>query len=811
MKRRAPGCALLVLLMGGCGEGRTSTVHEPYQPSQPSVIAEENSQEGSPDWIIDELGDDPDLGAFVRPSTLSAGERIDVQVTARQTAQASWSVYRLGYYGGAGARHLATGGPVSVTPQPAPHIDAATGMVECRWPATFSIDTDDSWLSGAYLVRIDLAHGGARYAPFVIRDRRRADIVAVLPTATDQAYNAWGGESLYVDTRFGFPVGHAYVVSYDRPLADGAGGGFLTQTALPTARYLEANGYDVTYLADQDVNADELGRARLVLTLAHDEYWSKEARNGLEDARSQGISLAFLGANTGYWQVRYEDAWDGMPGRRMVGYKEAVNLDPELQHDPSRASGAFRGDILDRPENALLGVMSVDWHVIDFPWVVTNPGHWIYAGTGLAAGDLIPNLIGVESDAIIDNGHTPPRLSVVADSPTLGNDSGGLNRQQATVYETEAGGFVFATGSIRFASLLDGPRAQLEAQRMVRNLVARAGGAPLGEENPLGASSGFAAADLSRTARDVTTIAGVTGKAGFADGPAEQALFSSPMGLALAPDGWLIIADALNHRVRRLSLGADPMVETLAGSGEAGGSDGPSGQASFRTPWGVAVAPDGTVYVSDPRAANVRGISSNGVVRTLPVSSRLSHPTGIAVAADGTLYIVDSIDRRVHVVRPGGETGLFPFTHVPAGLLAFPTGIALDQRGGFWLLDSGNRALGHADAAGRLTILAGHSDGGFADGQGGDARFNPLLGLVFTGSRLILADTGSHRLRVVEPGGDAAATHVGTLAGDSRLSPDDGPGAEAGFVLPTGLAYDAANGVAYVSDTGHSTIRIVLP
>src|SRR5439155_7218482 len=104
---------------------------------------------------------------------------------------------------------------------------------------------------------------------------------------------SWGGESLYLDTRFHFPVGHAYEVSYDRPFAAAMGAGVSFASSLPALRWLEANGYDVTYLADHDVAGDVavLARARLALVLAHDEYWSRAMRDHYEAARDLGVSL----------------------------------------------------------------------------------------------------------------------------------------------------------------------------------------------------------------------------------------------------------------------------------------------------------------------------------------------------------------------------------------------------------------------------------------------------------------------------------------------------------------------------------------
>src|SRR5439155_1190898 len=107
--------------------------------------------------------------------------------------------------------------------------------------------------------------------------------------------------------------------------------------------------------------------------------------------------------------------------------------------------------------------------------------HWLYAGSGAVDGERIPGLVGLESDFTHDNGATPAGLAVLAASPTVSGDYASTNDvAQATIYDTPAGGFVFAAASIRFPATLAGPRAQEKAQKMMRNLVAHAGGMPYG-------------------------------------------------------------------------------------------------------------------------------------------------------------------------------------------------------------------------------------------------------------------------------------------------------------------------------------------
>jgi DNA-binding beta-propeller fold protein YncE len=457
---------------------------------------------------------------------------------------------------------------------------------------------------------------------------------------------------------------------------------------------------------------------------------------------------------------------------------------------------------LKRPENALLGIMSVDWHVVDFPWVVKNAGHWVYRGMGVSDGDLFPGVVGIESDGVVQNGAAPSGITLVADSPDIGGEALGLDRQQASVYETAAGGFVFAAGSIRFPATLSGGRAQLGPQRLVRNLFERAGAAPVGPEQTLGAADGFAGADFSRAASAVRTLAG--GTPGYADGVGAAARFASPMGLALAPDGSVIVADAQNRRIRRVQ--PDGTVTTVAGSGAEGDDDGPGGAASFHGPWAVAVAPDGTIYVTDPRGHRVRQIDAAGNVTTMVKD--MGAPAGVTRRSDGALLVSDLYDGAVRSVDNGGSGAVRMV--FAGGQLDYPTGLSTygDQ---LWIIDSGNRVVRRLLPDGTLGDVAGNQEGGFADGGGDHARIAPLIGMARLGDAMLVADAGNYRVRRIEPGSDAASTVVRTVAGAPHLGSADGRGDQAGLIAPTGIAVDPARNLVYVSDTGNSSIRVITP
>src|SRR6185295_13923387 len=173
---------------------------------------------------------------------------------------------------------------------------------------------------------------------------RHADMVVQTSDTTWQAYNQYGGASLYC----GGPLsnagsaysclGRAAKVSYNRPIDTRQHDpqSFLFNAEYPMVRWLEANGYDVKYISgvDTERGAANLSGARkpkAFLSVGHDEYWSAGQRASVEAARNAGVSLAFFSGNEMYWKTRFENAVDGTPYRTLVGYKDTlggVKLDP---------------------------------------------------------------------------------------------------------------------------------------------------------------------------------------------------------------------------------------------------------------------------------------------------------------------------------------------------------------------------------------------------------------------------------------------------------------------------------------------------
>ena len=257
----------------------------------------------------------------------------------------------------------------------------------------------------------------------------------------------------------------------------------------------------------------------------------------------------------------------------------------------------------------------------------------------------------------------------------------------------------------------------------------------------------------------VTTIAG-SNTTGTADGTGTAARFNTPSGVAVLPDGNIVVADQYNHRIRLVTPGG--VVTTLAGSSQ-GSADGTGAGASFNFPEGVAViASSGVIVVADTQNNRIRLVTyPAGVVTTL--ATGLISPRGIAVLPDGNIVVADTNGHRIRIVTPGGV----------------------------------------------VTTLAGSASAAFADGTGAAARFYFPFAVVFipSSSVIVVADSYNNRIRLVTyPGGV-----VTTLAGSSQGFAD-ATGAAARFDSPQGVAVDPFTDRVYVGDTGNNRIRqVTLP
>jgi len=801
----------------------------PVTPASP--VAAENALPGTSAWAITRAASQGRLEGYAGDVSFNHGDAIDIHLSADAPTDVRWELYRMGWYGGKRGRLIATGGPLTVVHQPPPPANPVTGLVECAWPVSFMLQTDGSWVSGIYMLKLIRADGLQRYLPIVIRaDERKNAAVVQASVTTWQAYNDWGDESLYSDS-LGLNGGHAREVSFDRPYTDGYGAGEFFYFEDELVQWIESHGYDATYLTNVDVHRDPslLAGQKLFISSGHDEYWSRGEKDAVEAAIAGGASAAFFTADAVFWQIRLEPSrGQGRPYRTEVCYKESAQ-----QEDPLRGTNLitkrWRDPAVAEPEQKLLGVMSDGWEFADLPWIVRGSSSWVYEGTGVRDGDSIPLLVGYESDRIFPDAPSPTGVQSLAESPVASFDSGapGPSWHNATVYTTPSGGFVFAAGIVQWAYGLAGKDvADVRVQRMTSNLFRRAGLSPRLPGDTFGATSA-PQVDETRAASSVSTLAGVSGAEGFVDGPGSQARFRRPVGIAADASGNLYVADAGNHAIRTIANDANHTVTTIAGTGSPGLATGPGLQAGFKLPYAIAVGPAGELYVADfgsnrivridtdaARTVSVWAGSPNGYSGNLDgigTAARFTMPSGIA-AVGSDLYVVDAVPTRLFridaaqtVVTVIAGAG---YLNGPAAtaMIRRPTGIAAGADA-LYVVDTGNRSIRRValDAIHSVSTVAGNGySAGFADGPAANARLMPLFGVAVRGTDVLFADPGSARIRVIGNG------EVATIAGSGRSAGDDGPALDAAFNLPAGIAA-LPDGTIAVVDHGDSTIRLIRP
>jgi hypothetical protein len=821
----------------------TTTVAEPAGRSGSgglNPIQIENRLPGSPLWRSGAVARSGQLELYLSAESQSAGGYVSVKVASDVPSRIDAEIYRLGYYGGDGARLVWSSGPYNVSTQPGCPRQAVTNRVECNWGETFFFQVPSDWLSGAYVVKVIRSDGerSKRFVPFVVRDRRPAEIMYQPSFNTYQAYNAWGGASLYRGV-----AGRSVEVSYDRPYDDGEGAGQLFWFDYPFLKFLEKNGYDVTYATNVDFSrfTNLLSGIGAFVVAGHDEYWHPAERAQVDAALDSGqTSYSYFGANGAFWRVRYrENSLTGAPFRTFVCYK---SYDDPVVEAPTVH---FSDPPNPHPENLLYGTAYDSVQVMGYPLVVGDPKHWLYQGTDVVAGEALPGLLGIEFDRIWPDRPTAADVRVIQESPVL-RDLGTATVAHTVERNLAAGNTVFAAGTFFWAMALAPEQPDFvddRVARMTQNVLERALAhrRPPVEPPPTGPLRPAVPRISPEWAASVSALAGSARVAGWTDGPGASARFSGPLGLAAGGSNQIIVADANNHVIRRID--ADGTTATVAGTGVPGSVDDSLGsQASFRAPAAVAVTADGTIYVADSENHVIRRIQNNCpncMVSTYagrmgepgwvdsgdPRSARFDRPIALALDSAGNLYVAEMFGNRIRKIAQGsrqvttyagnGESGSVDAAVGTDARFAYPSALAAAPNGEIYVLDAGNQYVRRISPSGSHPVdtIAGrhYAAVGYGDGSGSEARFRAQSGMaVGQGGEIYLADSGNFRIRKIIPGSSSDTTRVTTIAGTGRVGTNLGSGDTTDIVLPTGVAV-LANGRIAISDAYNHVIRLITP
>jgi hypothetical protein len=445
-----------------------------------NAIVTENALPGNPisEWGVPNFRDNS-IAGFATKMSLNRGETVRFKINVQSGASYTIKIYRIGYYGGNGARLMANLGSFNGTIQPNGNYNSSTGLLDCgNWSESANWPIPSSAVSGFYIAKLERSGGGSNHIAFIVRnDASNSDLYFQIPDATWQAYNGYGGNSLY-DGTTSWPSGHAVKVSYNRPFfpynslfnTEGREADWYMNAEYPMIRWLERNGYDITYTGCNDVanNGSRLLNHRVFVTIGHDEYWSKGQRDNVEAARNAGIHMAFFTGNEVYWKTRWEDN-NGSEDRTLVCYKEGLLGDGTIGErscgtkcDPSTEwTGLWRtGGNYDagRPENGLVGQIS--W--VEYPTNITVPS--AYKNLRFWRNSSIANLSSGQTAALGTNtlgyewDYEQPAYasSYPAGRITMSSTTSNGVTHKLSLYRHSSGALVFGAGTVQWSWGLDG-------------------------------------------------------------------------------------------------------------------------------------------------------------------------------------------------------------------------------------------------------------------------------------------------------------------------------------------------------------------
>lgn len=475
------------------------------QSSSQNTIESENKKPGTRDWQLTRVRINSGqyrtslIEGYCSHQSVEAGDTLSVFVSTDPARRFVLDVYRMGYYGGAGARQVARFGPLHGTVQPVPPMGPSPARLrECQWDASVEFSVPDDWVSGVYLGKLTTIPESESepywqsYVIFIVRDGREADVLFQCSDNTWQAYNRWpANESLYthpdgahapdVAVSFDRPYGK-YVQIFDHPLSIGSGEFLLWE--YPLCYWLEQHGYDVTYGSNADaIDAGFIRRCRAFLSVGHDEYWDLRQYAAAEQSIAAGVNYLWLCGNSVFIVSPFSPSAAGAANRIIT---RAGCYGPLREDEVESYSSLFAGLQDKAPdERRIIGARSVVPFNGGGDWTCTKPGHWVFRGTGMQRGESIPGLVGWEHHGEPDTDRAG--LTVLAEGRVW---AGGTRegKYTATIFPGPKGNFVFNAATIFWSQGLAAPPGHIlpwshwsrphgpdpRVQQMTHNLLQRA-------------------------------------------------------------------------------------------------------------------------------------------------------------------------------------------------------------------------------------------------------------------------------------------------------------------------------------------------
>ncbi|HEX5407734.1 MAG TPA: N,N-dimethylformamidase beta subunit family domain-containing protein [Pseudonocardiaceae bacterium] len=393
---------------------------------QANWVIQENALPGTSDWRITGAPADGFIEGFADQTYASTGQPVRLFVS---TSAASFQVeaYRIGYYGGTGARLVWASPSFDGHAQPKCPLTTGVNMVSCdNWSVSMTMQVTQDFPQGDYLIKLIGADDEQSYVPLTVWvPASNATYLVKNDVFTWQAWNPYGGYDYYQGVGR-CPAGvypacsRSRVVSYDRPYADGRGAGDFLSVEAPLVRFLEQHGLDVAYVTDatvQDHPSVLTGHSAL-LSLGHDECWTFAERTAITAANDAGLNLAFFGASAVLRHVRTQPSPLGVD-RELVDYRDATEDPLNGKGNPREVTGnTWASPPANWPSTALVGE---EYNGFLEPGVhaamtVVDPSAWIFDGSGVHDGMALPDVIASDVDSLEPGLAHPATVQVLAHS-----------------------------------------------------------------------------------------------------------------------------------------------------------------------------------------------------------------------------------------------------------------------------------------------------------------------------------------------------------------------------------------------------------
>lgn len=472
------------------------------------AVVAENRRPGASDWRIQKQGPGM-IEGFADHDYARQGDAVGLFVSTDQSRFVA-TAYRMGWYGGAGARQIWQSGPITGTKQAQCGLDPSRNMVSCAdWTRSTTMRVTAAFVPGDYLIKLTGARDAQSYILLTVWEpASRATYLVMNRSMVEQGWNTYGGFDFYegqgpciLDTRGYPPCNRARAVSFDRPYAGDGTNDFLT-SEYPMVEFAEQEGLDVTYCTDICVS-DHPGfllQHRALIGLDHDETWTDSERVGALDAAAAGVNMAFFGAATLVRHARLESSALG-PGRVEVDYRDSGEDPLRNDGNPADVTGnQWTSPPMGWDPESFLGQVYSGYLLPgqpSAPLKVFDAHSWLFAGTGLTDGAEIPAVINSDIEHIAPSGPMPRNIQVLAHSPiplshTFTNQGtwDGFTYSDATYYTNPAGAGIFDSGDNVWVAMLQecGPGTPNCPARLMRALTGNVfllfGRGPAGRTQP---------------------------------------------------------------------------------------------------------------------------------------------------------------------------------------------------------------------------------------------------------------------------------------------------------------------------------------